>query len=179
MKHVNVQNGKLWGMSQKNEVIARADLLNLELAQPPIIDENIIKRKNIRKLYVDKDGVHCILMSEHELFYCNWNDNHIYQINTNVQDSASGRGFAGPRGFRSIEIFHEDGDQNCFEILLGTKDGQIYHTAMEYSDGSLEVFEHLSSVIELPEAKEVLDIKIASFADDEKVVLAVTETTLY
>ena len=42
------------------------------------IDETIIKRKNIRKMFVDNEGQHCILMAENELYYCNWDDNNIY-----------------------------------------------------------------------------------------------------
>ena len=78
LKHVNLQNGKLWALTRRNEIIARADLNKLEGTQPPLIDENIIKRKNIKKMFVDREGMHCILLAEHELFYCNWEDNHIY-----------------------------------------------------------------------------------------------------
>ena len=118
LKHVNLQNGKLWALTRRNEIIARADLNKLEGNQPPLIDENIIKRKNIKKMFVNREGMHCILLAEHELFYCNWEDNHIYQINTMAQEETT-----RPRAFRSVDIYHDAGEQNFFEILLGTQDG--------------------------------------------------------
>ena len=115
LKHVNLQNGKLWALTQRNEIIARADLNDLEGQPPPLIDENIIKRKNIKKMYVDREGQHCILLAEHELFYCNWSDDHLYPINTLNQEGSAG-GLPGnqgganflagqrPRAFRSVDI---------------------------------------------------------------------------
>ena len=110
-------------------------------------------------MFVDREGMHCILLAEHELFYCNWEDNHIYQINTMGQE-----GTTRPRAFRSVDIYHDAGEQNFFEILLGTQDGQIYHAALEYSNAGLDVAEHFTSVIEIPDAKAILDLKIASMS---------------
>ena len=31
LKHVNLQNGKLWALTQKNEIIVRADLTDVEM----------------------------------------------------------------------------------------------------------------------------------------------------
>jgi len=171
LKHVNLQNGKLWALTQRNEIIARADLNDLEGQPPPLIDETIIKRKNIKKMYVDGEGQHCILLAENELFYCNWNDNSLYQINTTREEGGAG-GLPGnqgnsnflagqrPRAFRSVDIYHAGG-LNFFELLLGTQDGQIFHAALEYSQHGLEVVEPFTSVIEIPDAKAILDIKIA------------------
>jgi len=39
------------------------------------IDDLMIKRKNVRKMYVSRNGNHCILLAEHEIFYNHWSDN--------------------------------------------------------------------------------------------------------
>jgi len=82
LKHVNLQNSKLWALTQRHQIIAKADLASLDGLQPQPIDEPIIKRKNVRKMYVDREGQHCILLAEHELFYNNWGDSQVFQINT-------------------------------------------------------------------------------------------------
>ena len=120
-------------------------------------------------MYVDKEGQHCILLAEHELFYCNWNDDRIYPIDTLGQEAGGAPGNQGnsnflagqrPRAFRSVDIYHAGG-LNFFELLLGTQDGQIFYAALEYSQNGLEVVEPFTSVIEISDAKAILDIKIA------------------
>ena len=84
LKLVNLQNGRLWALTQ-NEVIARADLADAGGEEPPPIeDSGIIERKNIKKMCVDKEGQHCVLLADHELFYCNWGDNQLHKIKTSA-----------------------------------------------------------------------------------------------
>lgn len=85
-----------------------------------------------------------------------------------------------------MDIFHEAGDHEFFEILLGTHDGCIYHAAFEYSSQRLregkqpfEVVEEFTCVLEVPDSKAILDIKMANINFDSYVVLAVTESSLY
>lgn len=113
----------------------------------------------MKKVHVDREGQHCILICDHELFYLNWKDNRVFPISTSGSDSR-------PRAFQSIDIHHEVGEENFFEVLLGTQDGQIFHAALEYSQGgakgsALEVVEPFTHVIEMPGAGPVLDLKIA------------------
>jgi hypothetical protein len=46
------------------------------------VDEDIIKRKSIKKIYVDPSGLHCFLIAEHEVFYNNWFSNRVFQVKT-------------------------------------------------------------------------------------------------
>jgi len=69
-----------------------------------------------------------------------------------------------PRAFKSIDIYHEEGEDTFFEIVLGTLDGQIFHAALDYSNGSIEVVEPFTFMLELIDAKAILDIKIASIS---------------
>ena len=79
LKHVNLQNGKLWALTDRQQIVVKADRSG-EGTQPPAIDEHIIKRKNIKKMFVDREGVHCIMLAEHELYYNNWSDSHLIQF---------------------------------------------------------------------------------------------------
>mmetsp|Transcript_34579 Transcript_34579/g.52888 ORF Transcript_34579/g.52888 Transcript_34579/m.52888 type:complete len:268 (+) Transcript_34579:218-1021(+) len=186
LSHVNVQNGRLWAMTARNEMIAKINLEDMEHGHPPLIDQQAIKRKGIRKMFVDSEGVHCLLMAENELFYCNWADDNIHTINTYSVESQGHHNsrsstLAGSRfrSFQSIDIFHEPGDHEFFQLLVGTRDGQIYHAALEFSPAGLELVEPFSSVLEIPDAKPILDLKIASITFDQNIVLAVTESSLY
>lgn len=82
-----------------------------------------------------------------------------------------------PRAFRSVDI--EASDESVFEILLGTQDGQIFHAVVEYSPAGFEVLEPLTCVLELPDGKAILDIKIANISFGQNIVLAVTDSSLY
>ena len=45
---------------------------------PKIVEEEIvINRKNIKKMIVSKSGQHCLLLTDHELFYNNYDSNQI------------------------------------------------------------------------------------------------------
>ena len=57
-------------------MLAKSDINNSEHV-PQVIDELLIKRKNIKKMFVSRGGNHCILLAEHELFYNNWADSQI------------------------------------------------------------------------------------------------------
>ena len=39
LKHVNLQNQKLWALTHRNQIIAKADLANLEGRQPALVDD--------------------------------------------------------------------------------------------------------------------------------------------
>lgn len=87
LKHVNLQNGKLWALTDRQQIVVKAD--RSEGTQPPSIDEHIIKRKNIKKMFVDREGVHCIMLAEHELYYNNWQDSHLIQFDQLCQQKNS------------------------------------------------------------------------------------------
>lgn len=177
----------MWALTQRNEVIAKADMSSVDY-QPPPIDDMLLKRKNIKKLFVSRNGNHCILLADHELFYNNWKDNTIIQFDKilldsiKVERSASVTSYtatSGPRAFKSIDISHDLDDESFFEILLGTVDGQIFHAALEYVNGTFDVVEPLECVLELTDYKPILDLKIAKVNFDQNMVLAVTESSLY
>ena len=40
-----------------------------------------MKKKNIKKIHIDREGIHCIIVSDYELYYNNWNSDQIISIN--------------------------------------------------------------------------------------------------
>jgi hypothetical protein len=129
-------------------------------------------------MYVDRSGMHCVLMSDNELFYVNWKHDRIYVIDIGGKDA--GGEAQRPSGLRSVEISAED--EYVFEILVGTTDGQIFHASIEFDPDSargLDIFEPFESVLELPNAKAILDLKVAKINYESIIIMAITESNLY
>jgi hypothetical protein len=76
-----MQNGKIWLLTMRNKVIVKA---NLEEPTEKVreVDEDILKRKAIKKMYIDPKGNHCFMLAEHEIYYNHWSSNRVYPLNT-------------------------------------------------------------------------------------------------
>jgi len=82
--------------------------------------------------------------------------------------------------FKSVDLLINPGDDDSyFEIVLGTQDGQIFHAVLEYSGGRFEVIENFTNVLELPDGKAILDLKVASIGSSQHIVMAITDSSLY
>lgn len=78
-------------------------------------------------MVVDREGVHCILVSDYELFYNHWSDNNnkFHSINELIEEEkdGAGRNFltgSRPSAIVSVDIHHDPGEHNLFELVLGT-----------------------------------------------------------
>jgi hypothetical protein len=76
-----MQNGKIWVLTRRNKTIGKLNLENRDDRQSEV-DDDILKRKNIKKMFIDSKGIHCFLLAEHEIFYNNWNSNKVFVVNT-------------------------------------------------------------------------------------------------
>ena len=76
-----MQNGKIWLLTMRNKVILKA---NIEDPTERVreVDEDILKRKAIKKMYIDQKGLHCFMLAEHEIYYNQWSSNRVYLLNT-------------------------------------------------------------------------------------------------
>ena len=125
-----MQNGNVWILSKRSHLIWKARLDDLQdrrggSAKTQEVDEDILKRKPIKKMYVDPRGLHCFFLAEHEIYYNNWGSNRVHQVQTRVGGDSSVN--SQPKTFRSIDIqYVSQSDFDTFEVLLGTEDGQIY-----------------------------------------------------
>mmetsp|Transcript_7263 Transcript_7263/g.6393 ORF Transcript_7263/g.6393 Transcript_7263/m.6393 type:complete len:167 (+) Transcript_7263:357-857(+) len=141
------------------------------------VDDDQLKRKDIKKFYVDSYGIHCIMLAEHEVFYNNWESERIFQ----VQISPTGMSGASsqPRIYKSVDISYVSvGDYDTFEVLLGTEEGQIFHTCMQYSSQGLQVIDDFVCVMEMQDFRPILDIKMAKI-HSKNLILAVSDSCFY
>lgn len=135
-------------------------------------------------MYVDREGVHCLLVYDYELFYMNYYGNQVHKVSSLSQEDGQmgDQNFltgSRPSPIVAIDVHHDPGELNLFEIILGTQDGRIFHAVLEYSNNKLEIIENFACVVELPENRAILDLKIASFEGQQFMVLAITESSLY
>eukprot|EP00351_Strombidinopsis_sp_SopsisLIS2011_P003625 CAMPEP_0116872960 /NCGR_PEP_ID=MMETSP0463-20121206/3906_1 /TAXON_ID=181622 /ORGANISM="Strombidinopsis sp, Strain SopsisLIS2011" /LENGTH=189 /DNA_ID=CAMNT_0004514095 /DNA_START=90 /DNA_END=659 /DNA_ORIENTATION=+ len=111
-----LQSGHLWIFTQRNKLLIKSNIE--DESGPYVVDNHMLKRQTVKKMYVDRKGMHCFLLADHEIYYNNWNNDQVHQIPVNVDGSDQ------PRAFKSIDIFYlDDNDLNIFEVLLGTEDG--------------------------------------------------------
>lgn len=128
-----MQNGNVWVLTKRNRMIWKGQIEGSE-SDPNLVkitsevDDDTLKRKPIKKMFVDPRGLHCFFLAEHEIFYNHWSSNRVFQITTSSKlDSQTS---TQPRTFRSIDLqYVSPKNFDIFEILVGTDDGNIYHSA--------------------------------------------------
>jgi len=101
-----MQNGNVWVLTNRNHLIWKATLDNLaseERSRVTEVDEDILKRKPIKKMFVDPRGLHCFFLAEHEIYYNHWQSNRVYQV-TNLRADTSATSTSQHKAFKSIDI---------------------------------------------------------------------------
>jgi hypothetical protein len=78
-----MQNGNVWILTKRSHLIWKAQLDALQdrrggASRVSEVDEDILKRKPIKKMYVDPRGIHCFFLAEHEIYYNNWSSNRVH-----------------------------------------------------------------------------------------------------
>ncbi len=76
-----MQNGNVWVLTKRNHIIWKSTLEAMKEGKDSKIvevDDDILKRKPIKKMYVDSTGLHCFLLAEHEVFYNHWSSNRVF-----------------------------------------------------------------------------------------------------
>lgn len=143
-----------------------------------VVDDQNLKRAGVRKMYVSESGMHCFMLSDHELFYNHFSSDTVQKIKVE-SDSTSELG--QQRSFRSIEILKfGDSNSNVYEVLIGSEDGYLILGTVECNprNGTVEVFDAFRNVVETPDYSPILDIKITKVKNDF-LTLAVSQTNLY
>lgn len=168
-----MQNGKIWVLTKRNHTLGKLNLENRDDRQADV-DDDILRRKKIRKMFVDAKGIHCFLLTEHEIYYNNWNSSKVFQVNTTVAGGSSQL-----KSFRSLDLqYVSPSDLNMFELVLGTEDGQLYHACLNYSPKLLEVVDPLVLLLDTQQYRPIYDLKLAKISS-KQIVLAITENTLH
>lgn len=75
-----MQNGKLWILTKRNKIICKQPIENKNEDKPPApeVDDDVLKRKPIKKMFVDVKGLHCFFLAEHDIYYNNWFSNRVF-----------------------------------------------------------------------------------------------------
>ena len=140
------------------------------------VDDQTMRRAKCKKMLISENGMHCLLLADHELFYNHFSSEKVEKVK--VDDSSSD---IGRRTFRSIDILRfGEANSNVYEVLIGSDDGYLILGAVEFNprNGSCEVLNPFKSVAETPEYSPLLDIKITK-VKNEFLTLAVSSTSLY
>ena len=69
-------------LTMKNKIIIKANFEDSNDRKREV-DHDLLKRKNIEKMYVDPKGLHCFMLAEHEIYYNHWKSNVVYLLNVN------------------------------------------------------------------------------------------------
>ena len=72
-----MQNGRLWLLTTRNKILVKANIDDRS-DKPMEVDDDLLKRKNIKKMFIDSKGIHCFLLAEHEVYYNNWNNDRVF-----------------------------------------------------------------------------------------------------
>ena len=122
----------MWVLTRRNHLIWKATIDTVgdeRSAKISEVDEDILKRKPIKKMYVDPRGLHCFFLAEHEIFYNHWSSNRVFQVASTHSGASSTT--SQPKSFKSIDLqYVAPKEYDLFEILLGTEDGQIFHACL-------------------------------------------------
>jgi len=124
-----LKNGRLWIYSHRSGRLIKARIEDGGTNAPADVLDNPILKKNMRKMYVDDFGVHCIMLFGSEVYYTNWDSQVIVPIN-----------MTGPNDLTTFSccsvLYVDDEDPNLFELVLGSDDGKIYMRPIMINDVS-------------------------------------------
>jgi hypothetical protein len=71
------------------------------------------QRVKLKKMFVDKQGLHCFMLAGHEIFYNYFYSDIIHQVPLNLMKDRQ-------VAFSSIDLLNFEDSQNFFELLLGS-----------------------------------------------------------
>jgi hypothetical protein len=93
-----------------------------------VVEDPCLQNANMRKMYIDDQGIHCILLVGTEVYYTNWDSKVIVPIKITPEggDQIS---------FSCVTIHYVDDEEpNLFELVLGSDDGKIFMRTIEILD---------------------------------------------
>lgn len=114
--------------------------------------ETGLDRKKVRKLVVDPiHGMHAFFLCENELFYNNFYSKKVHEVRLNPQIGI----------IRSVEFYFENSsEQDVFEILIGTEQGQVFHGCIMHENDNLNYLDDFVQVLDVPSLRPILEIKV-------------------
>ena len=145
-----------------------------------------MKKKNVQNLIIDKQGLHCVAIADHELFYMNWSDQRVQRMSAIPPlDGKKKHKYLmedQPCNITAVDLALEPGEDSVFDIVFATQDGRIFHAEICYEDGKLEFFEEFECFVDnLADSRPIIDIKVAAFRETQKqtMILVATQINVY
>ena len=93
-------------LTQRNNLLIKADLTETGALKGEIsvVDDQTLKRHKIRKLYVADSGQHCFMLTDHDLFYNHWSNDHVNRIEVSPNNVGGSAEISQQKSFKSIEV---------------------------------------------------------------------------
>ena len=76
-----MQNGNVWVLTRRSHLFWKATLDSMGDDRAPRVsevDDDILKRKAVKKMYVDPRGLHCFFIADHEVYYNHWTSSRVF-----------------------------------------------------------------------------------------------------
>jgi hypothetical protein len=177
-QQVVLQNSKLWIYTQRTNLLVKTEIEAGEKARTPykVADNGNMrqKRAKAKKMFVDKLGLHCFMLTGHEVYYNYYHSDAVCPLPVET--------FKGTQvAFKSIDILMFDENEPCFfELLLGSEDGHLFHGVfqVDHDTGLLNVADPLKLLLQTPEYSPILEIQMTKIRDTY-LVLMISATMLY
>lgn len=124
-------------------------------------------------MFVDKLGLHCFMLTGHEIFYNYFKSDRILPLPIQVPGLTQ-------QSYKSIDILRfDESDPNFFELLIGTDQGNILHGVFSVQDnGVIEAAQPFKKAMQVPELTAINEIRMTR-VKEVYLVLAVSDTKLY
>jgi hypothetical protein len=79
-----MQNNKVWIYTQRSNLLVKTEVDASGTAKTPykVVDNGTMRQKRVklRKMFVDKLGIHCFMLCGHEIYYNYIDSDNVYQL---------------------------------------------------------------------------------------------------
>lgn len=110
----------------------------------------MLTSRQVLGIKVDPSGTHCFIICVDALFYANFFSDKIHEIRIPApkidQESLAARNFVT---LDTVKI--SDDDLTAFEVVLGRKDGSVWHACYQGTEYNFEEFDKITQLVP-PEA---------------------------
>jgi hypothetical protein len=176
-QQVVMQNSKLWIFTQRSNMLIKTevDAAGQSRGECKVANNHQMRqnRTKLNKLFVDKTGLHCFMLTPREIYYNYYHSDTVVVLPVEISRGT-------PPTIHSIDIqLFDEADPTFFELLLGSEDGTLFHGAFQITpEGIPQTVSQIQMAVKTPEYNPIREIKIAK-VKEVFLVLAITSTKLY
>ena len=159
--HMKAVNNCLWVVGKHNAIY------KMKVGEAPEeIKDSKLENKTVTRIYVDPSGQHCLLAAVPR---SNANLNEIYYLNRkNVKVTKLNLQNALARSrIEAITTLYPNQrtkEKNVLEILVGTREGALLHSCIEYVNGSIDEIEPFTQIYQIQPKEPVKALTVCARA---------------